>query len=58
MNVDDKNPMSEDDNKEDVVKDTKLSEYSKYDEDEERRKVRADYRELSKAIEGKTQNCC
>ncbi|XP_066919790.1 non-structural maintenance of chromosomes element 4 homolog A-like [Clytia hemisphaerica] len=39
------------DDKENVPKDSKLSEYSIYDEDEERRKVRAEYRHLNQISE-------
>ena len=42
----------EEDNKENARKDTKLSEYSTFDNDEERRKLRAEYRHLKQAIEG------
>ena len=39
-------------NKENTPKDSKLSEYSVYDKEEERRKVRAEYRQLNKLSEG------
>ena len=40
-------------NNENIPKDSKLNEYSVYDEEEERRKVRAEYRQLNKISEGK-----
>ena len=44
------------DDKENVPRDSKLSEYSIYDNDEERRKVRAEYRHLNQISEGKVKN--
>jgi len=43
--------MEDGGDKENIPKDSKLSEYSVYDEEEERRKVRAEYRQLNKISE-------
>lgn len=44
--------MDDGGDKENAPKDSRLNEYSIYDNEEERRKVRAEYRQLNKISEG------